>query len=298
MITGKIFNIQHFSVHDGPSIRTTVFFKGCPLRCEWCHNPEGLEEQSELSFAARKCIACGACVTACENNVHFIQSGQHLLDREKCCHCGKCEASCPTGALKLIGRTYTVEEVLEEIKRDVAFYEGGGGVTLSGGEPLAQPIFALEIAKRVKALGISVCVETSGYCSADSIKDIAPYVDYFLFDWKDSNQETHTKYTGADSNRIRENLLILNELGANIILRCPVIPERNTNQTHFDGIIEIARKCHHILRIELEPYHALGLEKYEQLGKKCVYLNEKNMVREDIEKWKKYLEKQVTCSVI
>ena len=240
-MTGTIFDIQHFSVNDGPGIRTTVFFKGCPLRCLWCHNPESYIADTQVMFHKERCIQCGMCKTDI--------------------------SLCPTGAKKLVGRNVTVDEVLTEVLEDTHFYEtSGGGLTLSGGEPMAQPSFALALTKSAKEKGLHVCMETSGFCNAESLKEIQPFIDLFLFDYKATGDDAHLAFTGVSQERILQNLFMLDELGADIILRCPMIPGYNITDEHINGIIDAARKLRHLKEIHLEPYHNIGVSKRICLG--------------------------------
>ena len=239
--TGTIFDIQHFSVNDGPGIRTTVFFKGCPLRCLWCHNPESYIADTQVMFHKERCIQCGMCKTDI--------------------------SLCPTGAKKLVGRNVTVDEVLAEVLEDTHFYEtSGGGLTLSGGEPMAQPAFALALAKAAKEKGLHVCIETSGFCNAESLTEIQPFIDLFLYDYKATGDDAHLAFTGVSQELILQNLFMLNELGADIILRCPMIPEHNITEEHVKGIMDVASNLKHLLEIHLEPYHNIGVSKRIELG--------------------------------
>lgn len=240
-MTGTIFDIQHFSVNDGPGIRTTVFFKGCPLRCLWCHNPESYTFDTQVMFHKEHCVQCGMCQTDI--------------------------ALCPTGAKKLVGRNVTVDEVLADVLEDTHFYESsGGGLTLSGGEPMAQPAFALALAKAAKEKGLHVCIETSGFCNAESLTEIQPFIDLFLYDYKATGDDAHLAFTGVSQELILQNLFLLDGLGADIILRCPMIPGYNITDEHVAGIIDVARKLRHLQEIHLEPYHNIGVSKRIGLG--------------------------------
>lgn len=240
-LTGTIFDIQHFSVNDGPGIRTTVFFKGCPLRCLWCHNPESYIADTQIMFHEKHCIQCGMCKTDI--------------------------TLCPTGAKKIVGRNVTVEDVLSEVLEDSHFYKtSGGGMTLSGGEPMAQPSFALALVKAAKEKGLHVCMETSGFCNAESLKEIQPFIDLFLYDYKATGDKDHLAFTGVSQERILQNLCMLDNLGADIILRCPMIPGYNITDAHVIGIIDVVGKLRHLKEIHLEPYHNIGISKRIVLG--------------------------------
>lgn len=283
-MVGTIFNVQRFCVNDGPGIRTTVFFKGCPLNCLWCHNPESKIRAPQIMFDASSCVSCGRCVNVCSN--HRIWDSAHIYLRENCTVCGKCIDVCFSSALNKAGYGIESADVLQEVLRDNAFYKNsGGGITLSGGEPMAQPKFALEILKSAKENGLHTCMETCGYSSAENFKAVAPYVDIFLFDWKITECNEHKKYTGVPNTRILSNLRLLDSLGAKTILRCPIIPTVNENSEHFKGIAEIANSLKNILQIEIEPYHPLGKAKSEKLGKNYSFSNIGIVNNETASKW-------------
>ena len=268
MTKGIIFNIQKFSVNDGPGIRTTVFMKGCPLRCLWCHNPESNGIKPDLLFSDKKCSLCGGCVAACPNQCHSIEIGKHLIDRTKCTACGKCVEACPVEALELAGYTTSVAEVIDEVLKDHLFYEtSGGGMTLSGGEPMYQFEFALQFLKAAKAEGLHTCIETCGFAKPEHYRAISEYVDIFLFDYKLTDSQLHMQYTGVDNRLILQNLRMLDNMGCNIILRCPIIPTINDTYKHFAGIAKAANSLKHIQQIHIEPYHPLGSDKMNKLGK-------------------------------
>ena len=271
MQEGIIFNFQRFSVHDGPGIRTNIFFKGCPLHCAWCHNPEGLSDHPEISYLAHRCIGCGACVSACTYGVHSFRDTAHEIDRTRCVGCGACEMACAYGALELQGKRYTIEETVSIAKRDLLFYGEKGGVTLTGGEPMMQPEFAVALAKQLHSEGIGVCVETSGFANRFGYEQILPYIDRFLFDIKETDEENHKRYTGVGMETIRENLQCLDANGANIVLRCPMIPDVNFREDHFRKISELAERMQHVCEIDLVPYHPLGMRKGERIGKVMPY---------------------------
>jgi glycyl-radical enzyme activating protein family len=269
---GMIFNIQRFCVHDGPGIRTTVFFKGCPLSCAWCHNPESQRTQAEIFFSPEKCIDCGACVKACPKHLHAFNNSEHGYDRAACDACGACAGVCPAGALEMCGREADAGEILEQVLRDADFYRSsGGGITLSGGEPMAQGAFALELAQGAMAAGLHVCIETCGVCARAELERILPYADLFLYDYKLADGEMHRRYTGADNALILENLAFIGRAGTKIVLRCPVIPEVNFTDEHFDAIARTVRENPGILQIDLEPYHPLGIDKARRLGRTAAY---------------------------
>ncbi|MDR3147537.1 MAG: glycyl-radical enzyme activating protein, partial [Treponema sp.] len=267
-VRGLIFDIQRFSLHDGPGIRTNVFLKGCPLDCAWCHNPESKDPAPELAYYPGKCILCGACAGACPKGLHRLGEEGHSLTRAACTRCGACAEACVTGALALIGRSISAGEALAEVKRDDVFYRSsGGGMTVSGGEPFFQGEFTLALLRLAKGAGLHTCVETSGAAPFELLREAAPLTDLFLYDVKETDAERHRIFTGAPNAVILDNLEKLDRLGSPTILRCPVIPGCNDREDHFRGIGAIAGRLGNIRGIEIEPYHPLGISKAEAIGK-------------------------------
>ena len=282
-----IFDIQKFSVHDGPGIRTTVFFKGCPLRCIWCHNPESWKHSPQIFYSPEKCISCGQCVLPCIAHCHQINSAGHVYDRKNCQSFGKCVKVCPAEALSLCGREYSVEEVLAEVQKDRIFYDNsGGGMTLSGGEPMAQFEFSLALAKAAKESGLHVAIETCGYAPQKNYGTILPCIDLFLFDVKTTVPEKHRQLTGQDLTLIHENLRFIDRNGKKIQLRCPLVPGVNDSDEELAGIAALAETLDNVQSIDIEPYHPLGVSKANRLGQTCTY--EAPFAPEEV--WKKYLE--------
>ena len=297
MIKANVFNIQRFCVNDGPGIRTTVFLKGCGLDCAWCHNPESKSFESELMYADDLCIFCKGCEDVCENKVHIFENEVHKLIRENCALCGKCERVCPSEALEIAGKQMAVSEVFAEVMKDKAFYDNsGGGLTVSGGEPLHQFEFTYELLKLAKQNGIHTCIETSGYADSDKILKIAEVTDLFLYDFKITDGTLHKKYIGVDNSKIKENLFLLDQNGKSIVLRCPVIPGVNDTKEHFDGIIQLSLSLENIAEINIEPYHALGNSKMTRLGKNADFVCEAPD-REHVDGWIKYISEKTDVPV-
>ena len=266
-VTGRVFDIQRFSIHDGPGIRTTVFYKGCPLRCAWCHNPEGIDRRFLLSFLPDRCIGCGFCFETCPNKAHQMLDGRHEIERALCKACGACTAECYSGALELVGRDTTVEDVLAEVMRDEPFYQtSGGGMTLSGGEPMMQMAFTEVLLKAAKEKGLHCCMETCGYAPLANFERILPFVDLFLYDIKEIDRDRHIAYTGVPNDQILANLRALHDWGAEINIRLPIIPGYNDRQDHFRAVAALARSLPRLRTIEIMPYHPLGTSKIERMG--------------------------------
>ena len=265
--TAQLLNIQRFCLHDGPGIRTVVFFKGCPLRCLWCSNPESQSGACELMYHRRLCIGCRECEGACTSGaLHGTQEGL-VIDRQVCSSCGTCVQRCPSGALEMPGKSTTVEEILEEVKRDRAYYENsGGGVTLSGGEPLAQSEVALALLNVCRREGFHTTVETCGHVSPEVLTAVGPLVDLFLFDIKAVNQQHHLEGTGHGNRLILANLRKLCDSGASVTVRVPLIPGYNLNDTFKNQLVDLLGPLP-IGGVELMPYHRLGSSKLRALGR-------------------------------
>ncbi|MBQ5791519.1 MAG: glycyl-radical enzyme activating protein [Clostridia bacterium] len=260
----KIAEIQRFCMHDGPGVRTVIFLKGCPLRCAWCHNPETQSPHPQLLFEEQKCLACRAC-GECPQEVHRFEK-MHTLQRESCVACGSCVSLCPTGALSLCGKDMTPAELLEIILRDAPFYQNGGGVTLSGGEPFLQGEEAPELLRLCKEKGISTAVETCGYVSPALLEKAVPFVDLFLWDVKDTDDPRHLAYTGVSNKPIMENLRRVDSLGGKTRLRCILVNGVNTEEAHYTAIAELFHSLQNCEGVELLPYHPYGDSKAKAAG--------------------------------
>lgn len=293
-----IFNIQHFSVNDGPGIRTVVFFKGCPLSCAWCHNPESKSKEKELSFAVKNCTLCGKCAAVCPNGVHTFENGMHLIDRNKCSLCGKCADVCVMSALEILGKRLTCEEIMIEIAKDDVFITtADGGVTFSGGEPFMHFEALYELLKLCKIKGYSTCIETSGYANTENIVRASDYTDWFLYDCKETDPENHKKFIGTDNSLILKNLSVLNDAGAKVILRCPIIPGVNDRAEHFENIAALSKKYTCIKSVEFMPYHPLGIQKAVQIGKTSAFSNENFMDKKRLERLCAAVKNKMTVPV-
>ncbi len=268
MLKALIFDIKRYAIHDGPGIRTSIFFKGCPLRCWWCHNPEGQEFYPEMMYYESRCIICGTCVKVCPQKAVSIVNGKVVTNRQLCDNCGICVEYCPTGAREMAGKWYTIHELLEEVEKDRPFYEeSGGGVTVSGGEPLMQHKFVVKFLEELKRREIHTAVDTSGYVSKDSIKEIYKFTDLFLYDLKVIDPQKHLLYTGVSNDLILSNLKLLDDLGARIWIRFPLIPGINDDEVDIRAMGEFVSKLRNVEQLNVLPYHPLGVSKAEKLGK-------------------------------
>ncbi|MCE5234877.1 MAG: glycyl-radical enzyme activating protein [Eubacteriales bacterium] len=269
MLKAQIINIQKYSIHDGEGIRTVVFFKGCPLACLWCHNPESRRFESELLFNAEKCTLCLACVPVCPNRaiVKDEKTGKPNAVFSSCSACGACESACLFGAREIVGKLCTVEELMDEIDKDTMFYEqSGGGITLSGGEVMAADMdFVEELLRRCKKRGYSVNIDTCGYAPYENFERVLRYTDAFLYDVKLADPKKHMRYTGRDNALILENLKKLGAAGARIIIRMPLIEGVNCADEDVFAVLELLRPLH-IEGVHLLPYHGIGRHKAERMG--------------------------------
>ncbi len=270
LVKGKIFDIMRYAIHDGPGIRTTVFLKGCPLQCWWCHNPEGISSTNDLAYFNYKCIHCETCVNVCPVRAIRFETDKQIINRAACTLCGVCAEACPTGALRIIGRETTVKELIKEIEKDVILYDSsGGGVTFSGGEPLFQPLFLKEALKECKNRKIHAALDTSGYASPKVFKSIAEHVDMFLYDLKVVDDVEHKKYTGVSNRLIIKNLKALMEKGRgkDVIIRFPIIPSINDTVENVKRLTTFVQQLKGVKEIDLLPFHDVS-EKYMRIGRK------------------------------
>lgn len=261
---GIVSDIKRFAVHDGDGIRTTVFFKGCPLKCIWCHNPESIDSRPRLAYYPHKCLGCGECAAVCPSGAQMVTEKGHEFRRGACLACGRCEEVCPGGALKFYGRAVTVEELLPRLLEDRDFYEtSGGGVTLSGGECLSQAPFCAELLRALKENGIRTAVDTCGYAPKEAFDLVLPYTDVFLYDIKAIDEEVHRRCTGRGNRRILENLRRLDRSGKGIEIRFPFVPGFNDGET--ERIREFLKTLNRRYRVRVLPYHNFAGSKYAAL---------------------------------
>ena len=267
---GFVFNVQRYSIHDGPGIRTVVFLKGCPLRCKWCDNPESLTFTPEVMFFEKKCIECGTCVEECENNAINTKQGalpSERIRRDLCNVCGACVEHCPAKALQMVGRKMTGDEVMAEVLKDVRFYQkSNGGVTLSGGEALVQPDFTIDILRKSQQRNIHTAIETSGYAEWGTLEKVIQYTDLLLFDIKHMDSEIHRALTGVPNKRILENLERAVKLRP-VIVRVPLVPTFNDSEENAIAVRDFAERIG-VKKIDLLPFHQLGRDKYQRLNLK------------------------------
>lgn len=285
---GMVFDIQKFSVHDGPGIRTTVFLKGCNLRCIWCHNPESFVIKPQLAFQSENCIGCRKCEEVCIQNAHQFIDYQHRVYFDVCTACGKCMQECMTKALKIFGKEMSVEEVIEEILSDKIYYESsGGGVTFSGGEPTLQFDFLIALIDKCKENHIHICVETNGVMTQTKREKLGEVCDLFLIDYKATPKELHKKVIGDGNTEVLKTLEYLNSINKSVVLRCPIVPGINDTKEHFEQIKMIRNKYNNIQDIEIMPYHSIGRKKWEAIGLEYTLNNLETVTIELKKEWER-----------
>jgi pyruvate formate lyase activating enzyme len=284
---GLIFNIQRYSIHDGPGIRTTVFLKGCPLRCFWCQNPESQEMKPELLLDRSRCSSCGRCTEVCPSRVNVLMGDRITMHRDKCQGCGECADACPSGARKLSGKWVTAEEVMDEILRDKVFYDNsGGGVTLSGGEPLMQADFCLQLLRRCKEEGLNTALDTCGYAPEQTLMNVLAFTDLVLYDMKCLDTTKHRNATGRSNELILKNAKIIAQ-SKKMHFRIPLVPGFNDSEEEIRDITVYVRKKLGCFNMDLHPYNTLGEGKYDRLDRPSVRLVPQS--DEDVEKLREIL---------
>lgn len=293
-----IFNIQKYNMYDGPGVRTLVFFKGCPLRCKWCANPEGLEKKFQIMFKSNSCTNCGACVSVCPVGIHSISKDnqKHEVSQNiDCLGCGKCVEVCNAKALTVVGEVKTISELLEIILEDKTFYEvSGGGVTLGGGEVTMQTEAATSLLQACKQEGINTAIETCGYTKLENILKIAEFTDLFLYDIKQMNSDKHFELTGVRNELILSNLKELLHRRYNVKVRMPMLKGINDSEDEIRQVIEFLmpyRDCKNFKGIDLLPYHKLGVNKYNQLGKEYPIKGDPSLSDEDLDRIEGWIKK-------
>lgn len=291
-----IFNKQKYNMYDGPGVRTMVFFKGCPLRCKWCSNPEGLEKKYQIMLKPSVCTLCGSCVSACPVGIHKITStGEHIINRKiDCIGCGKCVDVCLPNALKVTGETQTISELLDYIEEDRAFYEqSGGGVTLGGGEVTSQPEAAKNLLMACKQVGINTAIETCGYTRKENILEIAEFTDLILFDMKHIDPDKHFELTGVRNETILENLEELLHRRHDVKIRMPMLKGINDSEAEIRGVINFLmpyKEYKNFKGIDLLPYHKLGVNKYLQLGMEYPLQGDPSLSEEDLDRIESWIK--------
>ncbi len=297
-LTGLVFDIKRFAIHDGPGIRTTVFLKGCELSCPWCHNPESRDREPEISFITNRCIGCGYCVTICPEGCHAVGKDGHTYQRDHCRRCGLCAKDCPSHALEIVGQKMSVATVMTEVMKDMPFYTTSeGGMTISGGEPMDQFEFTRALLALGKSNGLHTCLDTNGHAPLARHREIATFVDIFLYDIKETDPALYKEHVGGNLTTALENLQGLDETGAMTVLRCPVIPGWNDRDDHFERIGKLASGLANVIEINVQPYHPLGESKANRLGSESGIANLGFPADEAISDWVKRIQSHTTVAV-
>ena len=289
--SGTVFDIQRFSLHDGPGIRTIVFLKGCPLSCKWCSNPESQNMKPVIMYKKNECLHCGRCINACSRKAISFEN-KTFIDRSICTGCGECANACPAGALVVKGKTMTVQQLIRELKKDATTYRrSGGGITLSGGEPLVQYEFAAELLRACKAQGWDTAIETTGAGITEAVEKVIPYVDTVLLDIKHLDTEKHKKFTGIGNEQILKNAARISQISSTVV-RVPVIPGFNYSEEEIRAITEFAKTLRGMRTIHLRPYHTFGENKYDLLGRDYALADIKPLKPEELEHLKTMVERE------
>ena len=293
-IKGEIFDIQRFSIHDGPGIRTVVFLKGCSLYCPWCCNPEGISYESELAYYPQRCFDCGECIHICPQKAitRSCKEDGVSIDREKCNNCGVCVPFCSSKALTFMGEEISVHQVMEEVKKDAVFYRvSGGGLTLSGGESMEQIDFTETLLSAAKQDGINTAVETCGYTSSENFRRVLKNVDCLLYDIKHTDSKKHKDFTGKDNGVILENIKLAVQICPSVTARVPYIPGFNDSEEEILEIVDFISSIS-VASLHILPYHNLGLSKYKSLGKTYRMASAKSVERKKVQRIKRLIEER------
>jgi len=298
-MTGTIFNIQRYSINDGPGIRTTVFLKGCPLSCKWCHNPESISPDKEILIRENRCIRCGECFLRCNYFAVKSLDGEYITDQETCAQCGRCVEVCFTDARAIVGKEMTVDDVMNEVEKDVIFYnQSGGGVTFSGGEPFLQHEFLIELLKASKKKNLHTAIDTSGFTSSEILQKASRFIDLYLYDIKTLDDTLHKSFTGVSNRLILENLKKLLEWQKNIIVRIPLIPGINNNLEQMRQIGKFISSLQQIQEVHVLPYHRTGIEKYNRLGVEYSFKKDLMISKESLNKFQDELLRYIPTVVV
>jgi len=289
---GRVFDIQRFSLHDGPGLRTNVFLKGCNLNCQWCSNPESHSLLPEIAFFERGCFLCGDCIPACAAGAIQMQGERLTWDRSKCNQCFDCAEICSSHAFSIIGKEMTAGEVIADVLRDSPFYGGQGGLTLTGGEPALQAGFAEAVLNLAKAEGLHTTIETCGAVTWKNLERLLPYLDLVLFDLKHMNAEIHRRFTGKENTIILENLTRVAQSDVDLIVRVPLIPGFNADDISLGEIAEFVKTLKRVKEVHVLGYHALGRSKYHAIGIAYPFDNQPPMQMVETEKWADVLRRE------
>jgi len=288
---GLIFDVKRYSIHDGPGVRTTVFFKGCPLRCLWCHNPESQKNTKELMHHPEDCIFCLTCKSVCNQSAINVNKSGIEINQNLCTLCGECAENCPTNALEMIGKFYEPDELIDELLKDRDFFDDGGGVTVSGGEPLMQFDFLMEVLALLKKEQVNIALDTTGFADTDKLLSTLSFVDIYLYDIKHMDSETHKRYTGVGNGKIINNLIELDRKGARISIRLPLIPTINDDDENIEKTANFVSKLNCVESVDILPYHSMMEDKYKKLNRPFFLKHIKKPTKRRIEDVKRNFER-------